>query len=67
MKVLSLLPQSGLADAEGSRRRIAVEIHGRCPLYPRTSLDLFDHLIGATLYRLRHGDADRLSGLEVDD
>jgi hypothetical protein len=28
---------------------------------------LFDHLIGATLNRLRRGNAERLGGLEVDD
>jgi hypothetical protein len=33
----------------------------------RTSLDLFDHLVGATLYRLRHVNAKCLGGLEVDD
>ncbi len=27
---------------------------------------LFDHFIGAILYRLRHGDAERLCGLEVE-
>ena len=27
---------------------------------------LFDHLVGATLYRLWHGNAERLGGLEVD-
>src|SRR5215471_18425665 len=27
---------------------------------------LFDHFIGAILYRLRHGDAERLRGLEVE-
>jgi hypothetical protein len=26
----------------------------------------FDHFIGAILYRLRHGDAERLRGLEVE-
>src|SRR6185369_15937668 len=28
---------------------------------------LFDHLIGASEQRWRHSEADRLSGLEVDD
>ena len=28
---------------------------------------LFDHLVGATLQRLRHGNAERLGGLEIDD
>ena len=29
--------------------------------------DLFDHLIGAVKQRGRHGDSERLGGLEVDD
>jgi len=35
----------------------------------RTNLvcQLFDHLVGTTLYRLRHGNAERLGGPEVDD
>src|SRR5215471_2110031 len=36
----------------------------------RTSLRLahsFDHLVGAREQRLRHGEAQRLRGLEVDD
>src|SRR5262249_53622492 len=32
----------------------------------RTSPFLFDHLVGATLYRLRHGNAECFGGLEVD-
>jgi hypothetical protein len=28
---------------------------------------LFDHLVGAALYRLRHSDPELLRGLEVDD
>src|SRR5215813_10306563 len=28
---------------------------------------LFDHLVGATLHRPRHGNAERLGGPEVDD
>ena len=33
----------------------------------RSKGSLFDHLVGATLHRLRHGNAERLGGLEVDD
>src|SRR5262249_30077680 len=33
----------------------------------RTSRRLFDHLIGTVLHRLRHGNAERLGGLEVDE
>ena len=29
--------------------------------------DLFDHLVGAALHRLWHGNAERLGGLEIDD
>ena len=32
----------------------------------QTSSDLFDNLVGAILYRLRHGNAECLGGLEVD-
>ena len=41
----------------------------RCPLYPqkRTLRALFDHLVGTTLQRLRHGNAHRLRGLEIDE
>jgi hypothetical protein len=28
---------------------------------------LFDHRVGATLQRLRYGNAERLCGLEIDD
>src|SRR4029450_1672661 len=44
-----------------------------CPLWAksgpmqRSKGSLFDHLVGATLHRLRHGNAERLGGLEVDD
>jgi hypothetical protein len=33
----------------------------------RTYDKSFDHLVGATLHRLRHGNAERLRGPEVDD
>src|SRR5262245_61534760 len=32
----------------------------------RTLSDLFDHLVGAILYRLRHSNAECLGGLDVD-
>src|SRR5262245_61413240 len=34
---------------------------------PQQTASLFDHLVGTTLHRLRHGEAERLGGLEVDD
>ena len=33
----------------------------------RTLRDLLDHFVGTALQRLRHGNAKRLGGLEIDD
>jgi len=30
---------------------------------PKADINSFDHLVGAALYRLRHGNAERSSGL----
>ena len=44
------------------------ELKLRCPLYPqkRTLPVSFDHLVGTGAHRRRHGEAERLSGLEID-
>ena len=47
-----------------SRRLIT---HPRSGLIERTGRSLFDHFIGAILYRLRHGDAECLCSLEVEE
>jgi hypothetical protein len=33
---------------------------------PQQTASLFDHLVGPDEQRLRHGEAERLGGLEVD-
>jgi hypothetical protein len=35
--------------------------------YPGPHSQLFDHLVGAREDRWRHGEAERLGGLEIDD
>src|SRR5262245_20678248 len=56
-----LLPTSAM----NSRRFIdAPEAQGG---KTRTSRAFFDHLVGAVLHRLRHGDAECLRSPEIDD
>ena len=46
-----------------------VQCTRRCPLCAKSGrrAQLFDHFIGAILYRLRHGDAECLGSLEVEE
>ena len=55
-KAMSALPPIATAKADFRTRS--------CPLYPqkRTSLALFDHLIGTSEQRRQHSETERLMG-----
>src|SRR5262245_41360121 len=49
------------------KRTSAVQLGMYALGHKQTLLSLFDHLVGATLHRPGHGNAERLRGPEVDD
>ena len=56
-KAMSALPPK--ADMCGATRDVR--------FVPRADIHLLDHLVSAAEHRLRHNDAKRLRGFEVDD
>jgi hypothetical protein len=45
----------------------SIAFFGMSALGRKRTFALFDHFIGAVKQRGRHGDSERLGGLEVDD
>jgi hypothetical protein len=75
-KPMSALPPIATAKANSRKRSCplyprkrtcAVQLAMSALGQKRTSRPLFDHLVSAILHRLRHGNAERLRGLEVEE
>ena len=67
-------PDAGAAHDRFARKadkRVGVPLSPLCAKTGREHMQqtalLFDHLVGAGEQRRRHGEAERLGGLEVDD
>jgi hypothetical protein len=62
----ALPPKADIAKCDSYVRFVPKAAVSRCSKNPLLNASLFDHLVGGGEQRRGHGQAERLSGLEVD-